>query len=504
MAKCKRLSPRALIRLMIILVIYVVLLRLHVFRQYHVTERFHRLVPDHARVNFSELAAPDLNNSEPYLASASAGIKSGVGIYPQSEFFYGPLHDDPWQDDTEVLFTEGDSTVLNLDSRRWDAVDLNTINMKEVLATISQSQRALVQCRNDVTLITTRQPIRSLFGGESVVAIGELDRNVSDYAVFGVGLETLDNPRAMSYLFYGPLSTMAWRRIGHGTIVIVADKLDSWLAKPLHRLVLKHLCDVHAVVVFLATPRRNAVMISQTSRIFASVVVRRLLDLSAAPLDYDPYIVTTDVDLWAFKRDMFTSEIDGGELTSSPEIVLLNHGCCAWFVHGNVRQKMYPLTYVRMSSATWWKIIRMNTNMTDSDELSTGSILAVFRQEFGSLADEPVQKGQNAGWFLDQHLLSYWINEYINVNGRQWVMFGSRTGMRLDRIQWPERVSSTTFEYTFDVHLPKLRSGAGWPRVLVLLQFMYGVNTDEYKWCTQYRDRFVSLLPPQMFEVIEE
>ena len=67
-------------------------------------------------------------------------------------------------------------------------------------------------------------------------------------------------------------------------------------------------------------------------------------------------------------------------------------------------------------------------------------------------------------------------------------------GMRLDYWIWPEKISSVTLDYTFDVHLIKL----GWSRVLELLRAMYGVESDQYKWCVAYKDTFVTYLPTEL------
>ena len=494
----KRLSKKALVRMLAVLVVYIVMVRLHVFRKYHLLEPFGHNDIGHFSPNDSRLQSLDrIDNGSDIVGyyrededDSTWGAESLVSDYAP---------DAPWQTDMDLVFQDNDSMVLNLDSRQWHEEE-NSTNMHEAIPIINQSHRSFMQCGNDVTHTFRRQPMRHLLNVSDSIVIGDVDLNITNYAVFGIGLDSFDNPRAVSYLFYPPLSALAWKRIGYGTIVIIADTLDSWMAKPLHRHVMRYLCNIQAVVVFFPVPQEKAVMISQMSRMFAHVMMKNLLRLQGAPPEYDPYIVTADSDLWPFKRDMFPSDT-GTYQDVMPDIISLNHGCCAWFVHRSIRQKMYPMTYVRMRLSTWTRFLKIHADITDMTALTLDDILNVLRVEFGSLVDDPVIKGQNDGWFMDQHLMSYWLNKYRELYGNDKVMFGNRQGMRLDRIQWPERVSRVTFDYTFDVHLPKLKAGPSWPRVLVLLEFMYGADSDQFKWCVRYKNKFVSYLPPELLVV---
>ena len=380
--------------------------------------------------------------------------------------------------------------ILNLDSTKWQEMDNNFTNIGAI---ISQSHDVFVECGNDVTRVIHRQPMRKLFNGSNSVVIGNMDLNITNYSVFGVSFDSFNNnSRVVPYLFYPPLSALAWTRIGYGTVVIIADSLDNWLTKPLQRHVMKYLCTINAIMVFFPVELERAVMISQTCRIFAHVMMRKLLKLQGAPLAYDPYLVTADSDLWPIKTNMFPTVDAYNDII--PDIVILSNGCCGWFTHRSSRQKMYPMTYVRMRLSTWAALLQMHTDITDATDLTAEHIIAVFRHAFGSLVDNPVDKGQNDGWLMDQHLFSYWINQYRQTANEK-VMFGNRQGMRLDHIQWPVHSSSITFDYTFDVHFPKMKDGVSWARILSFLQLMYGADSDQYQWCIQYKHKFLSYLP---------
>ena len=179
-------------------------------------------------------------------------------------------------------------------------------------------------------------------------------------------------------------------------------------------------------MVFFPVLPDKAIMISQTSRMFAHVMLRKLLALQGAPTEYDPYIVTADSDLWPINHDIFKSN-SSTDNSTVPDIQSLNDGCCGSFKLRSLKQILYPMTYVRMPLSKWVYMMMLDTGIGDARDFSPATIISVFRRDFGVLTEVPVTKGQTFGWSMDQRLLSHWINQYMRKNGHESVLFGKRT-----------------------------------------------------------------------------
>ena len=122
-------------------------------------------------------------------------------------------------------------------------------------------------------------------------------------------------------------------------------------------------------------------------------------------------------------------------------------------------------------------------------------ILTAFVREFGPVVMCPVEKGENFGWFLDQMMLSLLIAEWTQRHGAGRVKFLPRhVGVdRLDRSAWgpgykrgiANKIDAHLLENTF---LPGV-----WAQIVPLIGDLYGKETDSYRWCMDYYDRFQKL-----------
>jgi len=113
---------------------------------------------------------------------------------------------------------------------------------------ISGAPKVIVEVYND-------QPM------SGVVIIG-IPNNTRNYAVFST---TSDNREAVNFVFLIPLTTLAWKRAGFDSVVIVVGSADEWKADPFFNYVLMSACKMDAVFVFLEPRPEKSIMISQVS-----------------------------------------------------------------------------------------------------------------------------------------------------------------------------------------------------------------------------------------------
>lgn len=309
---------------------------------------------------------------------------------------------------------------------------------------------------------------------DGVVILGNVSAT-RKYAVFST---TTENRDSLSYIFYIPLTILAWKRVGFDSVVIIVGAKDEWDADPLLYHVLSTARHLDCVVIFLEPRPEKSVMISQVARIFAANILRSTF----RGID-NVYMVTSDADIWPIYGDVYN-------LSPGKRILSLNSDCCAPFNHRRTSYKMLPMANIGMTVRSWRQITR---KFGDSPK-TIDDILTYFVQEFGTVALRPVQKGDNVGWYLDQMMISILISKWIKERGAKTVKFVPRdVGVdRIDRAGWS--FGQNSIEDKVDAHLLLEAYIPGvWVRVTHLLRAMYGDMTKRYVWCVDYYETFQRL-----------
>lgn len=302
--------------------------------------------------------------------------------------------------------------------------------------------------------------------------------NVSATRKYAVFSTTTENRDSLSFIFYIPLTVLAWKRIGFDSVVIVVGAKDEWDADPLLYHVLSTARRLDCVVIFLEPRPEKSVMISQVARIFAANILRSTF----RGID-DVYMVTSDADIWPIYGDVYN-------LPRGKRILSLNSDCCSPFNHRGTSYKMLPMANIGMTVRTWRQITR---KFGDSPK-NIDDILTYFVQEFGTVALRPVHKGDNVGWYLDQMMISILISKWTKEHGAKTVKFVPRdVGVdRIDRAGWS--LGQNSIEEKVDAHLLLEAYVPGvWVRVTHLLRAMYGDMTERFVWCVNYYETFQHL-----------
>ena len=287
------------------------------------------------------------------------------------------------------------------------------------------------------------------------------------YAVFSAAFGTKN---ALNYAFDLPLTVLAWKRIGYESIVLLVGSIQQWESNEVFNQVLSYLRQKASIVIFLEAEPQNAVMLSQVSRLFVSSFIPESSNLGVD----DVHLVTTDADLWPLQKEYY-------DLPTNKSILSTNSDCCGTFKHNDQAYKMLPMANIGMNVKTWLNV----TKRFMFSPISVDEVLDYFSREFGSLAREPVVKGENDGWYMDQRMVSILISKWVEKSGDSGVHYVPRnTGLdRIDRSSW----KVTSLQGKLDAHiLENIYELKQWTRMIPLLERMYGKESHELKWCKQY------------------
>lgn len=291
-----------------------------------------------------------------------------------------------------------------------------------------------------------------------------------NYAVFSV---TTDN-NSEDYMFYLPLTTLAWKRIGFNSVILAVGSSNKSISDPSIRYVLSKCLELDAVVIHIYSPTANAVTISQVGRLFAANI------LSAAFAEIElVYLLTSDADLWPIHADIY-------RLRSDMAVLSLNSDCCSSFLHRGLNYKMLPMSNIGMRVMTWNKLTEKDCILPTSSQ----EILSFLFREFGEVAVQPVFKGENKGWYLDQMTISIMMKNWTEQYGSNHVMLIPRNTAndRIDRSHWN---GESSLDGKIDAHMPlQAFSPDIWKGITPLLKSMYGYNSERYNWSIEYFESY--------------
>ncbi len=303
------------------------------------------------------------------------------------------------------------------------------------------------------------------------ILVGKVESG-GKYAVFSC---TTTQGDVRNYAFALPLTILAWRRIGFGSVIIISGEPTKWRTDPILSYVFRILRSLNAVVIFLNVADDNEVMVSQTARLFAC----HFLNSSST----DIYLVTSDADLWPINGDMYM-------LPEDKDILSLNSDCCGSFDHSNGKSyKMLPIANIGMTLSTWEAVTRRHGFIPQTPL----EVLTFLKMEFGPIVLQGVAKGENLGWYLDQRMLSILISDWANSDPLRLnrVEFRPRSvgSDRIDRAWWNPR----TIAGKADAHiLEQSYLSQNWALLQPLVVQLFA--GEDYKFCQHYASEFMHIL----------
>ena len=234
-------------------------------------------------------------------------------------------------------------------------------------------------------------------------------------------------------------TSLAWRRLGYGSIVLIVGELRTWKRSPLLQHILRYTLQQRGVIVFLeAVSSQHVVMMSQCSRLFVSSLLSPVAEPNSSLL------ITSDADIWPLRSDLFKVPASFDQLTS---VISVNAFCCAPFVHHGCKHRTLPMTSIAATGAVWLSVVAQK----GEPPRSSSAIIAYIAREFGDRATSNVTKGGNLGWNLDQHTISLLLETWQQSMGKGSLRLVRRSCFRdrIDRSHWSPR----KLEGFYDAHL---------------------------------------------------
>lgn len=279
-----------------------------------------------------------------------------------------------------------------------------------------------------ISLVNIYLFINFISGSNSIEILTNEDNNLEqEYArKYAVISTTIDLGRDF-YLFYLPISALAWRRIGYEPIVIlITDEIEENTSRLLENKLVRKTIDYLNVfnikIYYLPTKTNYENYVGMLARIFVGALPSELVE------DKD-FIITTDTDLLPVDLGYYN-------LPNTNSIKILNAFCCGSFEHENVNYQMYPMGHVGMRKKQWRELM----NLTENNKLNGETILKKIEEFYKSKKYIKLNwefgKGDE-NWYLDQKTLSIAIYNYVYKQKKSNLQKIKYSGFRLDR-GWSE------------------------------------------------------------------
>jgi hypothetical protein len=265
------------------------------------------------------------------------------------------------------------------------------------------------------------------------------------YATFGIDSNPL-------YAFFAPLTALVWNALGYRALVIVIEGSTSPATQLVHRELEGLPCDI---VRLLPPAGHLTATVAQIARIYA---------WSAAVVQDNDYVLTTDADMWPLAPAWF----ERGECQPSGFSLL----------YANNRTR-FPMCYLGGHKAIWHEIIGAGGTFQERVDHH----LSVHLGPGGHPSD---------AWQHDEEFVTGRIHAWSGFPARCMCVdraSGEPPADRIDRADWPRSFDLTQ---RIDAHL--LRPGYtvdNWPH---LEKLFYALCPAHEAWAAVYHRMFIQVL----------
>ena len=277
-----------------------------------------------------------------------------------------------------------------------------------------------------------------------------------------------------------PLTVLAWERLGFKSIVPLIGSRQEWSDSPVLQFIVSHLTARRATVLYVDSPRAYSSLLSQNVRLFVT-------NLDGFPGRDSDYLVTSDGDLWPLLREHVAPR------GQTKKLVLINSdGWKAPFTHNGSNYLMQPMSHVGAPVAYRREMVNNEVDFPPANDAE--SMVSYLERFAGPSVRKPFPKGTPL-WYLDQHVLSVRMAQLIENRPEYCTHKTSNLNLnRLNRINWQvDLINATEFQTYYDTHLP-LDPLADWPKIVPLLNLMFGNQSWQYQWANDYYTGYKELI----------
>ena len=302
------------------------------------------------------------------------------------------------------------------------------------------------------------------------------------YVIFSAAIPNelsskMKRKRLHHFLFFLPLTSLAWRRLNYTPIIVITGTRRYWDNNTLLRIVRRECEKVGATIVFLETQTDFEITMSQVARIYSS----------AFPFfqNKTAYILTSDADIWPIHRYLF--EPPCGRQCKT-KVVAYNNACCG-YLGNNKDMAHYPISYIGMTKNTWKDVMELRNVTINSAE----DIIKHLEKNNYNLKGEDGRRGTKL-WYVDQHMISTKLYAYLkSQNSGPFISILPHIGVR-QRIRKVRFVVPNKLDGKVDAHLPinEYNTTSVWEDIRPLLEKL--VTTEELYSCDNYYREFLENL----------
>ncbi len=253
------------------------------------------------------------------------------------------------------------------------------------------------------------QKLTKLIESNRIIAKNEKFKN---YSVLSVDFNT----KLDWHVFYIPIVALAWRKLGFETIVLGVNsteiKKNSSAAKTIEYLNL-----INIKIIHVNSGVGYEKMTGMLSRLFIGWI---------DCIDDDAFVFTTDSDVIPIRKSYFNIE-------NRDSILLLDAFHFDSFNYKNVEYKHYSMQYTGMKKKKWKTIVQSQDDYNYN--LNGASALKIVELMYGLKLikkSDLIARGDDSRW-LDQHILSIKIGNYLKENPKQKYFEKHYNGLKLDR-----------------------------------------------------------------------
>lgn len=264
------------------------------------------------------------------------------------------------------------------------------------------------------------------------------------------------------YLFYLPITTWAWNKLGIDVICFVPHYESPSLSVEKYDLISETMWGDAFQMCFFTAPKHKEATYAQCSRLYAA----------ALPwIPDDEALIIGDIDMAVFNKQYFGQYNDGKIHVVGADLV---------------PDFQYPMCYIAMPATKWRMIMDIKNNDTPQIKLDR------------LLGDLECEHFRGNYWAKDQETIYNHLQfNYLFEDGEGLIKhFRASPGTqfatrRADRDGWPEVIPPDII----DAHLPRPGyTPENFARILNLFQAMY--PNEDFTWMIDYRNEYVKLINP--------
>ena len=298
-----------------------------------------------------------------------------------------------------------------------------------------------------------------------------------NYSVFSIAVD--NNATGIDYQFYAPLTALAWKRVGFGSVLVVSivKENGTLLNHALLSHILSSVLKQGAFILLMVAKPTEVVPVAQVARLAAPSIISQL-----EPKTANLYMVTSDTDLWPINVYLFLLPYNMKIQSRRP---IGNKSISSH----NMSYPHFAMTFIGMCVQTWNQLLTPNhlTSLPTNSSTLTNYVTQVLKSEI-----KANNRKAGPGWFTDQKLLSYLLRIWMDTYGTEQVHINWTRSGRIDRIGWNPK----SLEEKIDAHLlTDPYDKKVWNRQLMpLIVLMYGESVKDMLFCLHYFSKFRELL----------